>query len=172
MDAGGLDMIRPVSPGACFRATVSKEKPLQVVGAINAYAARLAERAGFRALYVSGGGVAASSLGVPDLGISTMDDVLTDVQRITEELKIGNSPLSTTPLPELSNRLSPDSPIISIYLVYYYKSCFGVLVQDINKQLRGPPDKFLLLLSSDASLCYLDIYKRHSTLLLNLLNGE
>jgi methylisocitrate lyase len=54
------------------------------VGAINAYAARLAERVGFRALYVSGGGVAASSLGVPDLGISTMDDVLTDVRRITD----------------------------------------------------------------------------------------
>jgi methylisocitrate lyase len=57
---------------------------LQVVGAVNAYAARLAERVGFKALYVSGGGVAASSLGVPDLGISTMDDVLTDVRRITD----------------------------------------------------------------------------------------
>ncbi len=72
------------SPGARFREAVRKEKPLQVVGAINAYAARLAERTGFRALYVSGGGVAASSLGVPDLGISTMDDVLTDVRRITD----------------------------------------------------------------------------------------
>ena len=61
-----------------------EEKPLQVVGAINAYAARLAEHTGFRALYVSGGGVAASSLGVPDLGITTMDDVLTDVRRITD----------------------------------------------------------------------------------------
>jgi methylisocitrate lyase len=77
-------MNRPSSPGGCFRAAVSEEKPLQVVGTINAYAARLAERAGFRALYVSGGGVAASSLGVPDLGISTMDDVLTDVRRITD----------------------------------------------------------------------------------------
>jgi methylisocitrate lyase len=77
-------MNRPSSPGACFRAAVNEEKPLQVVGTINAYAARLAERAGFRALYVSGGGVAASSLGVPDLGISTMDDVLTDVRRITD----------------------------------------------------------------------------------------
>jgi methylisocitrate lyase len=57
---------------------------LQVVGAINAYAARLAEHIGFRALYVSGGGVAAGSLGIPDLGISTMDDVLTDVRRITD----------------------------------------------------------------------------------------
>ena len=77
-------MTRPLSPGARFRAAVREEKPLQVVGTINAYAARLAERTGFRALYVSGGGVAASSLGVPDLGISTMDDVLTDVRRITD----------------------------------------------------------------------------------------
>jgi methylisocitrate lyase len=63
---------------------VQEEKPLQVMGAVNAYAARLAEHAGFRALYVSGGGVAASSLGVPDLGISTMDDVLTDLRRVTD----------------------------------------------------------------------------------------
>src|SRR6202142_969934 len=73
-----------LSAGARFRAAVQEERPLQVVGAINAYAARLAERSGFRALYVSGGGVAAGSLGVPDLGISTMDDVLTDVRRITD----------------------------------------------------------------------------------------
>lgn len=72
------------SPGGRFRSAVREEKPLQVVGAINAYAARLAERTGFKALYVSGGGVAASSLGVPDLGISTMDDVLMDVRRITD----------------------------------------------------------------------------------------
>jgi methylisocitrate lyase len=72
------------SAGARFRTAVNQEKPLQVVGAINAYAARLAERSGFRALYVSGGGVAAGSLGVPDLGISTMEDVLTDVRRITD----------------------------------------------------------------------------------------
>jgi len=77
-------MTKASSAGARFRAAVKEEKPLQVVGAINAYAARLAEHAGFRALYVSGGGVAASSLGVPDLGISTMDDVLTDVRRITD----------------------------------------------------------------------------------------
>jgi len=77
-------MTRPLSPGARFRAAVREEKPLQVVGAINAYAARLAEHTGFRALYISGGGVAASSLGVPDLGISTLDDVLTDVRRITD----------------------------------------------------------------------------------------
>lgn len=73
-----------ISQGAKFRAAVQQERPLQVVGAINAYAARLAERTGFKALYLSGGGVAASSLGVPDLGISTMDDVLTDLRRITD----------------------------------------------------------------------------------------
>jgi methylisocitrate lyase len=77
-------MSKALSPGARFRAAVFEEKPLQLAGAINAYAARLAERVGFKALYVSGGGVAASSLGVPDLGISTMDDVLTDVRRITD----------------------------------------------------------------------------------------
>ena len=73
-----------LTPGARFRAALKEEKPLQVAGAINAYAARLAEAAGFRALYLSGGGVAANSLAVPDLGISTMEDVLTDVRRITD----------------------------------------------------------------------------------------
>ena len=72
------------SPGARFRTALAAEKPLQVVGAINAYAARLAQAAGFRAIYLSGGGVAANSLGIPDLGISTMEDVLTDVRRITD----------------------------------------------------------------------------------------
>lgn len=72
------------SPGAKFCTAVAEEKPLQVVGAINAYTARMAEATGFRALYLSGGGVAANSLGMPDLGISTMEDVLTDVRRITE----------------------------------------------------------------------------------------
>lgn len=72
------------SPGARFRAALAAEKPLQVVGAINAYAARLAHAAGFRAVYLSGGGVAANSLGLPDLGISTMEDVLIDVRRITD----------------------------------------------------------------------------------------
>jgi methylisocitrate lyase len=72
------------SPGARFRAAVAQEKPLQIVGTINAYAARLAERTGFRAIYLSGGGVAAGSLGLPDLGISTLDDVLTDIRRITD----------------------------------------------------------------------------------------
>ncbi len=70
--------------GARFRAAVEEEKPLQVVGAINAYHARLAEASGFRALYVSGGGVAAGSCGIPDLGITSMEDVLIDVRRITD----------------------------------------------------------------------------------------
>jgi methylisocitrate lyase len=72
------------SAGARFRAAMAAEKPLQVAGTINAYAAKLAEAAGFRAIYLSGGGVAANSLGVPDLGLSTMEDVLTDVRRITD----------------------------------------------------------------------------------------
>jgi len=72
------------SAGARFRAAVAAERPLQVPGAICAYHAILAERSGFRAIYLSGGGVAAGSLGVPDLGISSLDDVLTDVRRITD----------------------------------------------------------------------------------------
>ena len=74
----------PASAGARFRAALAAEKPLQIVGAINAYHARLAKRSGFKAIYLSGGGVAAGSLGVPDLAISTLDDVLTDVRRITD----------------------------------------------------------------------------------------
>jgi len=74
----------PMSAGARFRAAMKAEKPLQCVGAINAYHARLAERAGYRAVYLSGGGVAAGSLGLPDLGISNLEDVLTDVRRITD----------------------------------------------------------------------------------------
>jgi methylisocitrate lyase len=69
---------------ASLRSAVKEEHPLQVIGAINAYTARMAEATGFRALYLSGGGVAANSLGMPDLGISTMEDVLVDVRRITE----------------------------------------------------------------------------------------
>ncbi|MFN9391286.1 MAG: isocitrate lyase/phosphoenolpyruvate mutase family protein, partial [Betaproteobacteria bacterium] len=77
-------MTASVSAGARFRAALAAEKPLQVVGAINAYHARLAQRCGYRAIYLSGGGVAAGSLGLPDLGISNLDDVLTDVRRITD----------------------------------------------------------------------------------------
>jgi methylisocitrate lyase len=72
------------SSGARFRAAVEAERPLQVPGAICAYHAILAERSGFKAIYLSGGGVAAGSLGLPDLGISNLDDVLTDVRRITD----------------------------------------------------------------------------------------
>jgi len=67
-----------------FRSAVQQEHPLLVIGAINAFTARMAQATGFRALYLSGGGVAANSLGMPDLGISTMEDVLVDVRRITE----------------------------------------------------------------------------------------
>ena len=81
----------PDSPGARFRAALRHEKPLQIAGAINAYTARLAETVGFRALYLSGGGVAVNSLAVPDLAISTMEDVLTDLGRIAD----------ATPLPIL-----------------------------------------------------------------------
>ena len=72
------------SPGRKFRDALAVEKPLQVIGAINANHALLAKRAGYNAIYLSGGGVAAGSLGLPDLGINTLDDVLTDVRRITD----------------------------------------------------------------------------------------
>ena len=72
------------SAGAKFRQAMREESPLQVIGAINANHALLAKRAGFKAIYLSGGGVAAGSLGLPDLGISNLDDVLTDVRRITD----------------------------------------------------------------------------------------
>lgn len=73
-----------LSAGSAFRLAVEEETPLQVVGTINANHALLAQRAGYRAIYLSGGGVAAGSLGLPDLGISNLDDVLTDVRRITD----------------------------------------------------------------------------------------
>ena len=72
------------SAGAAFRQALAEEKPLQIIGAINANHALLAKRAGFKAIYLSGGGVAAGSLGLPDLGINTLDDVLTDIRRITD----------------------------------------------------------------------------------------
>ena len=77
-------MSSSATPGSRLRAAVAAEQPLQVVGAVNAYTARMAQATGYRALYLSGGGVAANSLGMPDLGISTLDDVLTDVRRITD----------------------------------------------------------------------------------------
>ena len=73
-----------MSPGARFRQALKDEKPLQVIGTICAYHALMAKRVGYRAIYLSGGGVAAGSLGMPDLGISGLDDVLTDIRRITD----------------------------------------------------------------------------------------
>ena len=79
---------QPTSAGAKFRQAVAESQPLQVVGAITAYAAKMAEQTGFKAVYLSGGGVAANSLGIPDLGISTMEDVLIDARRITDAVQI------------------------------------------------------------------------------------
>src|SRR5438270_8924988 len=79
------------SPGQRFRAAVEAERPLQIAGTINAYCALLAEKAGFRAIYLSGAGVANASYGLPDLGITTLNDVLEDVRRIAR----------ATPLPLL-----------------------------------------------------------------------
>ena len=76
------------SAGARFRAALAAESPLQVVGAITAYAGLMAKRTGYKALYLSGGGVAANSLGMPDLGISTMEDVLTDARRIVDATQL------------------------------------------------------------------------------------
>src|SRR5258707_5559084 len=73
-----------MTPGSRFRQALEEEKPLQVVGTICAYHALMAKRVGYRAIYLSGGGVAAGSLGMPDLGISNLDDVLTDIRRITD----------------------------------------------------------------------------------------
>jgi methylisocitrate lyase len=78
------DMSKQATAGERFRAALASEQPLQIIGAINAHHALLAKRAGFKAIYLSGGGVAAGSLGLPDLGINTLDDVLTDVRRITD----------------------------------------------------------------------------------------
>ncbi|MDG1074439.1 MAG: methylisocitrate lyase [Methylophilaceae bacterium] len=77
-------MTQQVTAGARFRQALSLEKPLQIIGAINAYHAMLATQSGFKAIYLSGGGVAAGSLGLPDLGISGLEDVLIDVRRITD----------------------------------------------------------------------------------------
>ena len=83
-------MQQPTTAGARFRAALQAETPLQIIGAINAYHAMLATQSGFKAIYLSGGGVAAASLGLPDLGISTLEDVLIDVRRITDAV---NTPL-------------------------------------------------------------------------------
>ena len=80
--------MHPPTPGSRFRTALAAERPLQIAGAIHAYAAMLAERAGFRALYLSGAGVANASRGIPDLGFTTLDDVLTDVRRIVGATKL------------------------------------------------------------------------------------
>ena len=80
-------MSKLTSAGARLRAAIAAEKPLQIIGAINAYHALLATQTGYKALYLSGGGVAAGSLGLPDLGISTLEDVLIDVRRITDRVE-------------------------------------------------------------------------------------
>lgn len=77
-------MKKTITPGARFREALNAEQPLQIIGAINAYHAMLATHTGFKAIYLSGGGVAAGSLGLPDLGISSLEDVLIDVRRITD----------------------------------------------------------------------------------------
>jgi methylisocitrate lyase len=74
----------PAAPGSLLRSAIAAERPLQIVGTVNAYTARLAQACGYRAIYLAGSGVAANSLGLPDLGISSMDDVLTDIRRITD----------------------------------------------------------------------------------------
>src|SRR3954470_8077535 len=79
-----MTRLEPATAGAKFRKAVAEEKPLQIIGTINANHALMAKRVGYRAIYLSGGGVAAGSLGMPDLGISNLDDVLTDIRRITE----------------------------------------------------------------------------------------
>ncbi len=83
MDTSPEKSISSSSPGANFRQALELERPLQVVGTINAYHALMAKRTGYSAIYLSGGGVSAGSLGMPDLGILTLDDVLTDARRIT-----------------------------------------------------------------------------------------
>ena len=77
-----------MTPGLLFKKAIEAERPLQVIGAINAYHAKLAEKTGYKAIYLSGGGVAAGSLGVPDLGISTLEDVLIDIRRITDSTSL------------------------------------------------------------------------------------
>ncbi len=76
------------TPGECLRKALALEKPLQIIGTINAYSALLAERAGFKAIYLSGAGVANASFGLPDLGITNLDDVLDDVRRITNSVNL------------------------------------------------------------------------------------
>jgi methylisocitrate lyase len=81
-------MENKMTPGLEFKKAIEEERPLQVIGTINAYHAKLAEKTGYKAIYLSGGGIAAGSLGVPDLGISTLEDVLIDIRRITDSTSL------------------------------------------------------------------------------------
>tara|TARA_Y100001947_G_scaffold159437_1_gene176823 strand:+ start:5542 stop:5955 length:414 start_codon:yes stop_codon:yes gene_type:complete len=81
-------MANKLSPGARFRKALKENQPLQIVGTINAYAAMMAERVGHQAIYLSGGGVANASYGLPDLGMTTMNDVVEDVRRITAAVDV------------------------------------------------------------------------------------
>ena len=83
-----MTMENKMTPGLLFKKAIEEERPLQVIGTINAYHAKLAEKTGYKAIYLSGGGVAAGSLGVPDLGISTLEDVLVDIRRITDSTSL------------------------------------------------------------------------------------
>ena len=83
-----MTMENKMTPGLLFKKAIEEERPLQVIGAINAYHAKFAEKTGYKAIYLSGGGVAAGSLGVPDLGISTLEDVLIDIRRITDSTSL------------------------------------------------------------------------------------
>ena len=83
-----MTMENKMTPGLLFKKAIEAERPLQVIGAINAYHAKFAEKTGYKAIYLSGGGVAAGSLGVPDLGISTLEDVLIDIRRITDSTSL------------------------------------------------------------------------------------
>ena len=83
-----MTMENKMTPGLLFKKAIEAERPLQVIGTINAYHAKLAEKTGYKAIYLSGGGVAAGSLGVPDLGISTLEDVLIDIRRITDSTSL------------------------------------------------------------------------------------
>ena len=102
-----------IPAGARLRAAVAEERPLQVVGAINAYCALLAQRAGFRALYLSGAGVANASFGLPDLGITSLNDVCEDVRRIAGATELPLASLRQVYLPDVYERLCREAGVTS-----------------------------------------------------------
>ena len=127
-----------MSAGARFRSAIQQDSPLQVMGAITAYAGLMAKRVGYRALYLSGGGVAANSLGVPDLGISTMEDVLTDARRIVDatgmpllvDIDTGHEPVKLSPGQISDLRVFP-RPLVSamhcqLFIDQYKTICIAV----------------------------------------------